>query len=57
MTLTKEEAMLDAIDRQREVLEEVAYGTDWGGPAKHHIAYMRGIAVEVLEKGTVTRVP
>lgn len=56
MPLTEKEALLDAIDMQRTVLEEIAYGNDWGGPDRDHIAYMRSIAVDVLEHGHANRV-
>lgn len=54
--LTEKEAMLDAIVMQRIVLEEIAYGNDWGGPDRDHISYMRSIAVDVLERGHANRV-
>ena len=53
---TEKAAMLDAIDQHRAVLEEIAYGNDWGGPDRDHIAYMRGIAVDLLENGSIKSV-
>ncbi len=36
-TLTEREALFEVIDMQRRVLDEIAFGNEWGGPAKDHI--------------------
>jgi len=49
-------SLLNAIDQQRVVLDEIASSNEWGGPAEDHINYMRFIAHEVLEHGTINNV-
>lgn len=45
------------IEKLKFVLEEIAYGAPWGGPARDHVRYMRKIADDVLENGSTKSIP
>lgn len=40
----------EIIEIYEKVLDEIAYGAPWGGPASGHVSFMRKIADEALVK-------